>query len=68
MMSFRGTIKTLPDEVAGDVRDYLLELQMAELDEDEIINGAKGREKGSQEFPDSELDEELGSLDMSRFT
>ncbi|KAL9183428.1 hypothetical protein ACHAXT_004284 [Thalassiosira profunda] len=69
MMNFRGTIQPLPDEVAENAREYLLELQMAELDEDEIIiNDAKRREKGSQEFPDSALDKELGSLDMSRFT
>mmetsp|Transcript_5527 Transcript_5527/g.10023 ORF Transcript_5527/g.10023 Transcript_5527/m.10023 type:complete len:301 (+) Transcript_5527:1-903(+) len=62
--NFRGCAYQLPEEVATEVRDYLLDQEIAELDEDRIVQEAMNQEN----FSDAELDEALGDIDMALFT
>ncbi|KAL7541997.1 hypothetical protein ACHAXR_011661 [Thalassiosira sp. AJA248-18] len=62
--NFRGYTRPLPEEVAMDISEYLLDQELAELDEDKIISRAN---HVPVEFSDPELDKALGDLDMSLF-
>merc|ERR1712087_114633 len=61
--NFRGCTMHLPKEVADDVSEYLLDCELAELDEDKII-----KDPLLTEFDDDEFDKELGNLDMPLIT
>mmetsp|Transcript_4283 Transcript_4283/g.8238 ORF Transcript_4283/g.8238 Transcript_4283/m.8238 type:complete len:241 (+) Transcript_4283:103-825(+) len=64
--NFRGRMMHLPEDAATDVSDYLLDRELAELDEDKVIRDASNPPDG--EFGDDEFDEALGNLDMSQMT
>ena len=65
----RGRAKHLPEEVASDINQYTLDQELAELDEEKIISGAANTHtlQAPVEFCNSQLDDELGDLDMSYF-
>mmetsp|Transcript_19575 Transcript_19575/g.42562 ORF Transcript_19575/g.42562 Transcript_19575/m.42562 type:complete len:240 (-) Transcript_19575:137-856(-) len=64
--NFRGRMMQLPEATATDVNDYLLDRELAELDEDKVIRDATN--PPDEEFDDDEFDEALGNLDMSLMT
>jgi len=65
LANFRGSTLQLPEEVAADISDFLLDEELAAIDEDKIIRDANNTHL---DFGDSEFDTALGDLDMSLFT
>merc|ERR1712194_34121 len=62
--NFRSRALTLPEDVATNVNDYLLDRELAELDEDKIIREVH---KPDLDFSDAEFDARLADIDMSLF-
>ena len=63
-LDFRGNKRQLPDEVAASIDDYLLDQELANINEERVIQEATNKNA----FGDSEFDEALGDIDMSLFT
>lgn len=59
--NFRGNIVHLPEEVATSIDDYLLDQELATIDESKVIREA------NKAFGDDEFDKALGEIDMSQF-
>ena len=68
--NFRGQTMHLPEDVAMAVNEYVLDQEIAQIDENEILNDARHvlETCDDQTFGDSELDKALGYIDMSQFT
>jgi len=59
--NFRGRLTQLPDEVTLSIEEYLLDQELACIDEDIVIQEA------STKFGDKDFDEALCDVDMSQF-
>ena len=69
-VGFRGRQVLLPEEVIAEVEDYLLDQELAELDDSKIIpdtNSNRAVIDVNLNFNDYELDKELRELDTSLF-
>ena len=59
--NFRGRLMQLPDEVTLSIEEYLLDQELACIDEDKLI------QEVSTKFGDKDFDEALCDVDMSQF-
>ena len=59
--NFRGRLTKLPDEVTLSIEEYLLDQELACINEDKVIQEA------STKFGDKDFDEALCDVDMSHF-
>ena len=69
--NYRGSTMELPADVSTAVSEYLLDQELASIDEEKIIRDAKKLNTCAthfKDFSDPELDQALGDLDMSLFS
>lgn len=63
---FRGRPVNVPDEVGTDINEYLLDEELAELDEHKIIQDAiTPTDVSHLDFDDPDFEKELCELDIS---
>ena len=60
--NFCGNTVHLPEEVATSIDDYLIDQELATIDEEKVIREA------NKPFGDEDFDKALGEIDMSQFS